>query len=217
MAEDGKLNLQITDVHGARLAERVDINLFNQGLAERRVVRGVDASKKITISNLRSGPEGLYRIRDRPSIFSACEPIRDDTGGNSGRSACDVSGGSEQSDTCELSIVPIVAARFHAGAGGKQGCARVFRNGRRGSLRRYGRFAQGRDDECIGQAGTYAVPEREIGGGLPGRIARGSAGQVLRECLARVAGRDQEQRGGRILSSGIRCATYAAGGIHHGR
>lgn len=69
MAADGKLNLQITDVHGARLAERVDINLFNQGLAERRVVRGVDASKKITISNLRSGPEGLYRIEIDPPSF----------------------------------------------------------------------------------------------------------------------------------------------------
>ena len=69
MASDGKLNLQIIDVHGARLRERVDINLFNQGLAERRVARNVDASKKITITDLRSGPEGLYRIEIDPPSF----------------------------------------------------------------------------------------------------------------------------------------------------
>ncbi|MEO8126916.1 MAG: hypothetical protein ABJF23_17115 [Bryobacteraceae bacterium] len=69
MAADGKLNLEIMDVHGVRLHERVDINLFNQGLAERLVLRAVDASKKIVISNLRSGPEGLYRIEIDPPSF----------------------------------------------------------------------------------------------------------------------------------------------------
>ena len=69
MANDGKLNLEIIDVHGDRLRERVDINLFNQGLSEKLVVRAVDASKKIVISNLRSGPEGLYRIEIDPPSF----------------------------------------------------------------------------------------------------------------------------------------------------
>jgi hypothetical protein len=69
MPGDGKLNLEIADVHGARIAERVDINLFNQGLAEKLVVRGVDAGKKINISNLRSGPEGLYRIEIDPPSY----------------------------------------------------------------------------------------------------------------------------------------------------
>ncbi len=70
MADTGKLTLEIVDVHGKRIGELVDINLFNQGLADRRVVRGVDAGKKITITNLRSAPEGLYRIEiDAPSYL----------------------------------------------------------------------------------------------------------------------------------------------------
>jgi len=69
MASDGKLNLELADVYGKRLGEPVDINLFNQGLSEKLVVRGVDAGKSITVTGLRSGPEGLYRLEIDPPSY----------------------------------------------------------------------------------------------------------------------------------------------------
>jgi hypothetical protein len=67
---DGKLNLEILDVYGKPIGEKVDINLFNQGLAERLVLRSIDASKNIRITDLQSGPQGLYRIEiDAPSYL----------------------------------------------------------------------------------------------------------------------------------------------------
>jgi hypothetical protein len=66
---NGKLNLELVDVYGDGIVEAVDINLYNQGLAERLVVRDVDASKKMSLTNLQSGPNGLYRIEIDPRSY----------------------------------------------------------------------------------------------------------------------------------------------------
>ncbi len=69
MAGEGKLNLELVDVYGDRISERVDVALHNQGLAERLLLRNVDASKKVAITNLQSGPHGLYRIEIDPPSY----------------------------------------------------------------------------------------------------------------------------------------------------
>jgi len=69
MPSPGKLTLELVDVYGDRIGERVDIALFNQGLAERKVVRSVDAGRRITITNLQEGVHGLYRIEIDPPSY----------------------------------------------------------------------------------------------------------------------------------------------------
>ncbi len=66
---NAKLRLDLVDVYGKRLGELVDINLRHQSLAESRVVRAVDASKRIVVSGLRGAPEGLYRMEIDPPAY----------------------------------------------------------------------------------------------------------------------------------------------------
>ncbi|HZO52714.1 MAG TPA: hypothetical protein VFB63_08355 [Bryobacteraceae bacterium] len=69
MADDVKLRLELLDVYGKRLGEKVDIDLRHQTLAEHKVVRGVDASKKIAVSGLKGAPQGLYRMEVDPPAY----------------------------------------------------------------------------------------------------------------------------------------------------
>jgi hypothetical protein len=69
MAQSGQLRLELVDVHGRRLAERVDIYLRNQTLTDVRAARGVDASKRILIKGLHTQPNGLYRVDIDPPSY----------------------------------------------------------------------------------------------------------------------------------------------------
>jgi hypothetical protein len=60
MADTGRLELEILDVHGARLTERVDVSLRHRVLHEERRAESVDVSRPIAITGLRSEPQGLY-------------------------------------------------------------------------------------------------------------------------------------------------------------
>lgn len=74
MDKDGKLRLELLDVYGNRLGERVDINLRHQTLSDSRVVRSVSASSKIQIADLFASPQGLYRVEvDPPSYLSVSQ------------------------------------------------------------------------------------------------------------------------------------------------
>ena len=69
MTSDVKLGLDLMDVSGKRIGERVDIDLRHQTLSEHTVVRSVDASKRIVVTGLRGAPQGLYRIEIDPSGY----------------------------------------------------------------------------------------------------------------------------------------------------
>lgn len=69
MPETCKLRLELVDVFGDRVGEPVDIQLFNQGLSERRIVRAADARRVIEISGLVAPPNGLYRVEIDPPSF----------------------------------------------------------------------------------------------------------------------------------------------------
>jgi hypothetical protein len=60
MAETGRLELDIVDVHGMRITEPVTISLRHRTLHEQRRADDVTASKTIAISGLRQEPQGLY-------------------------------------------------------------------------------------------------------------------------------------------------------------
>jgi hypothetical protein len=62
MADGGRLELEIIDVHGTRITEPVDISLRHQVLHEQRRVDQVDATRVIAIPNLRTEPQGLYTL-----------------------------------------------------------------------------------------------------------------------------------------------------------
>ena len=67
--EGGKLRLDLVDVYGKRLGEKVDIDLRHQTLSEHKVVRGVSAATRIVITNLRETPQGLYRLEIDPPAY----------------------------------------------------------------------------------------------------------------------------------------------------
>jgi hypothetical protein len=68
MSKSGQLRLELVDVHGERLAEKVDVFLRHRTLTEIRAARRVDASKRFLIRNLRAAPQGLHQLQiDAPS------------------------------------------------------------------------------------------------------------------------------------------------------
>lgn len=69
MSRTGQLRLDLVDVHGERLAERVDIFLRHQTRAELRAARQVDASKRILIKDLYAAPQGLYSLHIDPPSY----------------------------------------------------------------------------------------------------------------------------------------------------
>jgi hypothetical protein len=67
MSDETKLTLTLRDVYGRRLQGKVDIRLIHQRVQSRsRVVRNVDASKRITILGL---SDGSYRISIEPTLY----------------------------------------------------------------------------------------------------------------------------------------------------
>jgi hypothetical protein len=69
MAEEAKLMLNLVDVRGKHLGERVDIDLRHLTLSERRMARGVDASREILLGGLRGAPQGLYKLEIDPPAY----------------------------------------------------------------------------------------------------------------------------------------------------
>ena len=69
MADEVKLRLDLVDVYGKRLGESVDLDFRHQTLSEHKVVRGVSASKRIVVSDLRGAPQGLYRVEIDPPAY----------------------------------------------------------------------------------------------------------------------------------------------------
>ena len=60
MAETGRLELDIVDVHGMPLTEPVTVTLRHRTLNEQKRAQDVDASRTIAISGLRQEPQGLH-------------------------------------------------------------------------------------------------------------------------------------------------------------
>ncbi|HYN25117.1 MAG TPA: hypothetical protein VES69_08720, partial [Pyrinomonadaceae bacterium] len=69
MAQTGKLKLDLLDVFGKRVQERVDISLRNLHLTHSPVLKSVDASKIINITGLHAGPQGVYQISIDPPSY----------------------------------------------------------------------------------------------------------------------------------------------------
>lgn len=68
---DGKLELELMDVHGEPIGQHVNIFLRHQTLSNDSVARDVDASRTIVVSGLHEAPQGTYRIEiDAPSYQS---------------------------------------------------------------------------------------------------------------------------------------------------
>ena len=77
MAQTGKLKLELLDVFGKRVQERVDISLRNLQLTHNPVLKSRDSSKIINVSNLHGGPQGIYQISiDPPSYHPISQFIR---------------------------------------------------------------------------------------------------------------------------------------------
>ena len=82
MAQTGKLKLDLVDVFGKRIKEKVDIFMSNLHLDHKPVLRGVDASKIINISKLHTGSQGIYQISiDPPSYHPVGRFVIVQTGG----------------------------------------------------------------------------------------------------------------------------------------
>ena len=69
MAQNGKLKLELVDVFGKRLQERVDIALNNMKVSESLFFKNQDASKFIQISELHTGGEGTYKASIDPPSY----------------------------------------------------------------------------------------------------------------------------------------------------
>jgi hypothetical protein len=68
MAQNGKLELELLDVHGQFLNERVDVMLRHRVLSH-FVKKSQKASAKFIIPNLHTEPQGLYRIETVPLSY----------------------------------------------------------------------------------------------------------------------------------------------------
>ena len=73
MTETGRLELNIFDVHGARLTERLDILLRHHVLHEQQRATSVDAGRTVAIGNLRPEPQGLHVLE---IIAPSYQPIK---------------------------------------------------------------------------------------------------------------------------------------------
>jgi hypothetical protein len=66
---EGKLGLTLLDVLGDRLVGRASVILRHQVLTDNQVFNNLDASKRITITNLFGSPQGLYRLEVDPLAY----------------------------------------------------------------------------------------------------------------------------------------------------
>ena len=69
MDREGQLRLELLDVYGRRLKERVDISLRSRTLSDVKQAKGASASKKLLIKELHGAPNGLYQIEVTPSSY----------------------------------------------------------------------------------------------------------------------------------------------------
>jgi len=70
MAQNGKLRLELLDVYGKRLQEKVDIFLRNLHLSHAPVFRNKDASRIIQINDLHTGgQQNVYQISVDPPSY----------------------------------------------------------------------------------------------------------------------------------------------------
>jgi len=82
MAQNGKLKLELVDVYGKRLQERVDISLRHTKLAQSLFFKSQDASKLIQISSLFTAVDGPYQISiDPPSYHHVTQFLNVKTSG----------------------------------------------------------------------------------------------------------------------------------------
>jgi hypothetical protein len=65
----GNLRLSLIDVLGDNIGGRVDVRLRHQVLSDLQVFNSLDASKRISITNLLGVPQGLYRVDIDPSAY----------------------------------------------------------------------------------------------------------------------------------------------------
>lgn len=76
MERTGRLRLDLMDVYGKRLQERVDVFLRHHELSDTVAVRDADASKRLLITNLHGVPRGLYRMAiDPPSYLPVAAAV----------------------------------------------------------------------------------------------------------------------------------------------
>ena len=70
MSDKGKLRLELTNVFGEPLGEKIDIILRHQVLMDTRIARGVQAGKpKIVIEELHANPQGRYLLEIDPPTY----------------------------------------------------------------------------------------------------------------------------------------------------
>jgi hypothetical protein len=69
MAQNGKLKLELVDVYGKRLQEKVDISLHNVKVPHNLFFKGHDASKFLQISGLHTSAERPYRLMIDPPSY----------------------------------------------------------------------------------------------------------------------------------------------------
>lgn len=82
MADNGKLKLELVDVYGKRLQEKVDISLRHTKLSQSLFFKSQDASKLIQISGLFTSVEGPYQISiDPPSYHHVTQFLNVKTSG----------------------------------------------------------------------------------------------------------------------------------------
>ena len=67
--QTGRLVLELVDVYGDALKEKVDILLRHQVLSDARIARSVKASPKPAIPELFCEPQGLYRLEIDPPSY----------------------------------------------------------------------------------------------------------------------------------------------------
>jgi hypothetical protein len=65
----GNLRLSLVDVLGDNIGGRADVRLRHQVLSEVQVLNNLDASKRISITNLMGTPQGLYRADIDPAAY----------------------------------------------------------------------------------------------------------------------------------------------------
>jgi hypothetical protein len=81
MKKDGKLRLELLDVYGNFLREKVDVRLRHQVLSHSAAV-SVSASKPVLITDLFAVPQGLYRVDvDPPSYLPVSRFVSVKAGG----------------------------------------------------------------------------------------------------------------------------------------
>lgn len=82
MAQNGKLKLELVDVYGKRLQEKVDISLRHTRLSQSLFFKSQDASKLIQISGLFTSVDGPYQISiDPPSYHHVSQFLNVKPGG----------------------------------------------------------------------------------------------------------------------------------------